>query len=91
MKEFIGIVVSKGMLKTALVEVKRTFRHPIYKKFLTRSTKFKVHDEMETKVGDNVKIQETKPISKEKNFKVVEIVNHSETAMIKTKKKESKS
>lgn len=74
MKEFIGTVVSKKMKKTVVVEVKRTFKHPMYRKILTRSTKFKSHDELNTKVGDQVKIQETRPISKEKHFKVVEVV-----------------
>lgn len=90
MKELIGKVVSKKMQKTAVVEVRRTLKHPLYKKIMTRTKKFKAHDEIETKVGDMVRIQETAPISKEKHFKVVEIINPSHSPVDLKEKVESK-
>ena len=58
--------------KTVVVEVERTFKHPIYKKYIKRSKKYHAHDETDAlKVGDKVMIEETKPISKLKTWKVV--------------------
>lgn len=67
-----GIVVGTGMKKTAVVEVSRFTMHPKYKKYVKSSRRFKVHDEKnECKIGDTVLIEETRPISKEKHFKIV--------------------
>lgn len=67
-----GVVVSDKMDKTVVVSVSRFVKHPKYGKFLKVSKKFKAHDEENKyKVGDNVEIQETRPISKDKNFKVI--------------------
>ena len=67
-----GVVVSDKMDKTVVVSVSRFVKHPKYGKFLKISKKFKAHDEENKyKVGDNVEIQETRPISKDKNFKVI--------------------
>ncbi len=74
-KEKVGIVVSDKMQKTVVVLVERTIRHPLYKKTVRRSKKFKAHDEGDRcKVGDKVRIEETRPLSKDKNWRVVEIL-----------------
>lgn len=71
-----GIVFSHKMDKTAIVIVERTIRDPLYKKVMKRQQKFKVHDpENLTAVGDRVKIIETRPISKDKHFRLLEIVS----------------
>lgn len=70
-----GIVVSDKMDKTIVVAVADKAKHPLYKKTLTRTKKFKVHDENnECKVGDTVEIIETRPLSKDKFFRLVRIV-----------------
>ncbi|HBA45745.1 30S ribosomal protein S17 [Candidatus Nomurabacteria bacterium RIFCSPLOWO2_02_40_28] len=67
-----GIVVSDKMDKTVVVSVSRFIKHPLYGKFYKVSKKYKAHDEENKyKTGDNVEIVETKPISKDKRFKVV--------------------
>lgn len=72
MKNIIGKVVSNKMAKTIVVELERQTVHPLYKKIIRRTKKVKVHSEDGTlKVGDTVKIVSTRPISKEKHFKVV--------------------
>lgn len=71
-----GIVVSDKMDKTIVVKVDRLVAHPLYKKRFVRSRKFKAHDpENKCKVGDVVLIRETRPISKEKHWEVVEILS----------------
>lgn len=74
-KEKVGIVVSDKMQKTVVVLVERTIKHPLYKKILRRSKTFKAHDEGDRcKLGDKVRIEETRPLSKDKNWRVVEIL-----------------
>lgn len=74
-KTRIGVVVSDKMNKTAVVAVERLVKHPTYKKYIKRTSKFKAHDEKnECKVGDKVKIIETRPLSKTKRWRVVEIL-----------------
>lgn len=74
-KERIGIVVSDKMDKTRTVRVDWVMHHPIYEKLIRRQTKFKVHDEKNAaKVGDKVRIQETRPLSKTKRWRLVEII-----------------
>ena len=74
-KEKVGIVVSDKMQKTVVVLVERTIRHPLYKKIIRRSKTFKAHDDGDRcKVGDKVRIEETRPLSKDKNWRVVEIL-----------------
>ena len=64
-----GTVCSNSSSKTVVVKVERTFKHPMYKKFIRRSKKYHAHDENNSlKVGDKVSIEETKPISKKKNW-----------------------
>lgn len=74
-KEKVGVVVSDKMQKTVVVLVERTIRHPLYKKIMRRSKKFKAHDEADRcKAGDKVRIEETRPLSKDKCWRVVEIL-----------------
>lgn len=73
-----GKVVSDKMEKSIIVLVERQVKHPIYGKFIKRSTKIHAHDETnECKIGDTVKIAECRPISKTKAFKLVEIVTNA--------------
>jgi small subunit ribosomal protein S17 len=74
-KTRIGVVVSDKMDKTAVVAVERLVQHPTYKKFIKRTSKFKAHDDKdECQIGDTVKIMETRPLSKTKRWRVVEII-----------------
>ena len=67
-----GTICKATNKKTVVVEVERTFKHPIYKKYIKRSKKYHAHDETDTlRVGDKVIIEETRPISKLKTWKVV--------------------
>ena len=71
-----GQVVSDKMDKSAVVMVERRVKHPLYGKFIRRSSKFHIHDEKnECKQGDKVTIQECRPMSKTKSWKLVEVVN----------------
>ena len=74
-KTRVGVVSSDKMDKTVVVTVKDKIKHPLYKKIVTRTIKFKAHDEKnECGVGDNVLIMETRPLSKDKRWRVVEII-----------------
>jgi len=74
-KQRVGIVVSDKMDKTVVVLVERRLKHPIYKKYITRSKKFLAHDEKnECQIGDKVLIMETRPLSRRKRWRVVEII-----------------
>ncbi|MBR3979621.1 MAG: 30S ribosomal protein S17 [Bacteroidales bacterium] len=74
-KERIGIVVSNKMDKTIVVAVERKEKHPLYGKFLKKTTKFVAHDEKsECSEGDVVRIMETRPLSKTKRWRLVEII-----------------
>ncbi|GKI16182.1 30S ribosomal protein S17 [Allofournierella sp.] len=74
-KTRVGTVVSDKMDKTVVVAVKDSVQHPLYKKILKRTVKFKAHDENnECGTGDRVKIMETRPLSKDKRWRVVEIL-----------------
>ena len=74
-KTRVGTVVSDKMDKTVVVAVKDSVQHPLYKKILKRTVKFKAHDENnECGTGDRVKIMETRPLSKDKRWRVVEII-----------------
>ena|ERR1700722_8515938 len=77
-KERVGEVVSNKMTKTIVVRVQRRFPHPQFKKIVTAYKKFYAHDEKaEAKVGDTVRIEETRPLSKLKRWRLVEIVERS--------------
>jgi len=74
-KERVGEVISNKMTKTIIVQVERRFPHPRYKKVVTGYKKFYAHDEKsEAKVGDRVRIQETRPLSKTKRWRLVAVV-----------------
>lgn len=77
-KERIGKVVSDKMSKTITVEVSRKVKHPMYGKFMSKSKKFAAHDENnDCGVGDTVKIMETRPLSKNKRWRLVEIIERA--------------
>ena len=74
-KERIGVVTSNKMEKTITVAVERKVKHPIYGKFVKKTTKFHAHDEKnECTIGDVVRIMETRPLSKTKRWRLVEVV-----------------
>ena len=74
-KERVGVVVSDKMDKTIVVEIRTRVKHPLYGKIMNRTTRFKVHDENnECGIGDTVRVMETRPLSKDKNWRLVEIV-----------------
>jgi small subunit ribosomal protein S17 len=77
-RTYIAEVVRNKMDKTVIVTVKRTFVHPTYRKVVRGLTKLKAHDEQNAcQIGDRVRIQQTRPLSKEKHWRVVEIVERS--------------
>lgn len=77
-KVMTGIVVSDRMMKTVVVKVSRLVRHPMYPRVIRRSNTFKVHDESNSaKIGDWVKIMETRPLSKNKRWRLVEILRRA--------------
>ncbi|HYG22430.1 MAG TPA: 30S ribosomal protein S17 [Verrucomicrobiae bacterium] len=77
-KERVGEVISNKMTKTIVVRVERRFPHPKFKKVVTGYKKFYAHDEKaEAKVGDRVRIEETRPLSKLKRWRLVEVVERS--------------
>ncbi len=74
-KTRVGIVVSDKMDKTITIAIERKVPHPIYKKYFKKTTKLMAHDEKsESRVGDKVKIMETRPLSKSKRWRLIEIV-----------------
>jgi small subunit ribosomal protein S17 len=76
-KTRVGVVTSDKMNKTIVVEVERRVPHPRFKKIVRRTTKFHAHDEKEeAKVGDKVRIMETRPLSKTKRWRLIEILAH---------------
>jgi small subunit ribosomal protein S17 len=77
-KERIGVVVSAKMDKSITVVIKRKVKHPIYGKFINKSKKLMAHDEENTcSVGDTVRISETRPLSKNKAWRLVEIIERA--------------
>jgi small subunit ribosomal protein S17 len=77
-KTRVGLVVSDKMQKTVVVAIDRRVPHPVYGKMVTRTTRLKAHDEENSaKVGDTVRIMETRPLSKDKRWRVVEIVDRA--------------
>ena len=75
----VGVVVSDKMMKTVVVRLDRRVPHPVYSKMVTRTKKVKAHDEENSaKRGDTVRIMETRPLSKDKRWRVVEIVERAQ-------------
>jgi small subunit ribosomal protein S17 len=78
LKTRVGLVVSDKMSKTRVVAVERAFRHPRYERVIKRTTRFKAHDERnEAHVGDRVLIVETRPLSKDKRWRIKEILGRA--------------
>ena len=77
-KERIGVVVSNKMDKSIVVEIERREKHPIYGKFIKKTNRFMAHDEKEEcNIGDTVRIMETRPLSKRKHWRLVEIIERA--------------
>ncbi len=77
-RERIGVVVSNSMEKSITISVKQKIKHPIYGKFVNKTSRFMAHDEENTcNVGDTVKISETRPLSKNKRWRLVEIIERA--------------
>ena len=85
-KEFSGTVISDKMQKTIIVRVTRMKKHPKYGRIIKGYNKFKVHDEKNiAKIGDIVRIQETRPLSKDKRFRLIEVLKKAPTAHFEIK------
>lgn len=79
-REWVGRVISNKMNKTVVVAVERSVIHPMYRKILRRVTKLKAHDEQNAcRIGDRVRMIETRPISKDKHWRVVEVLEKGQT------------
>jgi len=77
-RERVGVVVSNKMEKSIVITVKQKVKHPIYGKFVNKTSKFMVHDEENScNIGDTVKISETRPLSKNKRWRLVEIIERA--------------
>ena len=77
-KERIGVVVSNKMQKSIVVEIERREKHPIYGKVIKKTSRFMAHDEKEEcNIGDTVRIMETRPLSKRKHWRLVEIIERA--------------
>ena len=90
MKIFTGKVVSKKMAKTASVLVERAVVHPVYKKRVIKSKKYQVHDETDSQVGQQVKFVASRPFSKTKKWKIIEVVKPDSAKSKEDKKSEKK-
>jgi small subunit ribosomal protein S17 len=77
-KERTGLVVSNKMEKSIVVQIERRYKHPVYGKFVKKTNKFIAHDENnDCNIGDTVRIMETRPLSKNKNWRLVEILERA--------------
>ena len=77
-KQQIGIVISNRMQKTIVIKIEKRYPHPIYNKILVKTKKYLVHDELEKcNIGDQVLVQESRPLSKRKCWKLIEIISKS--------------
>lgn len=85
-KERIGVVVGNRMEKTVTVKLERVMQHPLYGKSIQRAKRVKAHDEeKQCRIGDTVRIAETRPISKDKHWRVVEIVKRRGGELVELK------
>ena len=80
-RRIVGVVTSNKMMKTVVVEISRSFRHPLYKKVVHTSKRVMAHDELNCQIGDEVKIVESRPLSHEKRWVVEEIVRREGKAL----------
>jgi len=77
-RERVGVVVSNNMDKSIVISVKQKVKHPIYGKFVNKTSRFMAHDEENScQIGDTVKISETRPLSKNKRWRLVEIIERA--------------
>ena len=77
-KEQVGVVISNQMQKTIVVKVENRYPHPLYRKTMIKTKKYLAHDELEEcKIGDQVLVQECRPLSKRKSWKLVKIITQS--------------
>lgn len=76
-RRMIGVVTSDKMTKTVIVSISRTFRHPLYQKVVHSTKSVKAHDELQCKIGDQVEIVESRPISKDKRWVVEKIIKRA--------------
>ena len=77
-KTRVGVVVSDKMDKTIVVAIEDNVKHPLYKKIVKRTVRFKAHDENnDAKIGDTVKVMETRPLSKDKRWRLVEVMERA--------------
>lgn len=76
-RRILGTVTSDKMTKTVVVSISRTFRHPLYQKVVHSTKKVKAHDELECKIGDQVEIVESKPLSRDKRWMVEKIIKRA--------------
>jgi len=77
-KERIGLVISNKMEKSIVVEIQRRVKHPMYGKFIKKTSRFTAHDEKnDSNIGDKVRIMETRPLSKNKCWRLVEIIERA--------------
>jgi small subunit ribosomal protein S17 len=90
MKIFIGTVISKKMVKTATVVVERVVVHPIYKKRVRLVKKYQVHDDLGTEVGQQVRFAASKPFSKTKKWKVLDVVKEEKNKKTSRRNKTGK-
>ena len=74
-KELIGTVLSNKMAKTTVIQVTRLVRHPLFHKIIRLRKNYVAHDEKKSKIGDKVRISETKPMSKTKRWQVIEVMS----------------
>jgi small subunit ribosomal protein S17 len=81
-RRLVGVVTSNNMVKTAIVEIERTYRHPLYRKVVHSQQKMMAHDELGCHVGDEVQIVESRPISKQKRWVIETILKRSVEASI---------
>jgi small subunit ribosomal protein S17 len=84
-RRLVGVVTSNKMMKTVVVEISRTFRHPLYKKVIHSSNRMKAHDELGCQIGDEVQIVESQPLSREKRWVVETIVKRQGKALVADK------
>ncbi|MBI4972538.1 MAG: 30S ribosomal protein S17 [Candidatus Omnitrophica bacterium] len=85
-KEFIGTVISDRMQKTIIVKISFSAKHPKYGRIIRKFNKFKVHDEKNlAKIGDTVKIEETRPLSKDKRFRLLAVIKKAAAAHLELK------
>ena len=80
-RRIVGVVTSNKMTKTVVVEISRSFRHPLYKKVVHTSKRVMAHDELNCQIGDEVKIVESRPLSHSKRWVVEEVMRHEGKAL----------